>query len=130
MEIFCISIRNIEKVLAPKSAINPTKNLPTEYHNFFNIFSQVNSDILPSHCFYEHKIPLMEEKTPPWDLLYSMSQDELKVLNKYLKKNLSKGFIRASSSFATSPVLFVYQSKSGLQFYVDYRQLNVMTIKN
>ena len=72
----------------------------------------------------------MEEKTPPWGLLYNMSQDELKVLKKYLKKNLSKGFIRTSSFLAISLILFAYKLGSGLRFCVDYRQLNAMTIKN
>ena len=39
MEIFSILIYNIEKVLAPKSTINPAKKLPTEYHDFFDVFS-------------------------------------------------------------------------------------------
>ena len=72
----------------------------------------------------------MEEKTLPWGLLYSMSQDELKVLKKYLKENLSKGFIRASSFLATFSVLFAHKPESDLQFCVNYRQLNAMTIKN
>ena len=62
--------------------------------------------------------------------MYSIYQDELKVSKKYLEKNLSKGFIRASSSFAASPLLFARKLEDGLQFSVDYRQLNVMTIKN
>ena len=72
----------------------------------------------------------MEEKTPPWGPLYSMSQDELKVLKKYLEKHLSKGFIRASSSPTTFPILFACKPRGGLRFCVDYRQLNAMTIKN
>ena len=72
----------------------------------------------------------MEEKTPPWGPLYSMSQDELKVLKKYLEEHLSKGFIRASSSPAASPVIFARKPEGGLRFCVDYRQLNAMTIKN
>ena len=56
----------------------------------------------------------MEKKTPPYSPLYSMSQDELKVLKKYLEKNLSKGFIRVSSSPAASPVLFARKSEGGL----------------
>ena len=65
MEIFSILIYNIEKALAPKSTTDPTKKLPTEYHNFLSVFSQADSDILPPHHSYNHKIPLMEEKTPP-----------------------------------------------------------------
>ena len=59
-----------------------------------------------------------------------MSQDELKVLKKYLEENLSKRFIRASSSSTMSSVLFACKPGGGLQFFVDYRHLNVMTIKN
>ena len=130
IEIFSISIRNIEKALAPKSTTNPTKKLPTEYYDFLNIFFWADSDILPPHHPYDHKILLMEEKTPPWGFLYSMSQDELKVLKKYLEENPSKGFIKASSSPAMSPVLFAWKPKGGLRFCVDYKQLNAMTIKN
>ena len=109
MEIFSISIYNIEKVLAPKSITDPAKKLLIEYHDFLNVFSRANSDILSPHRPYDYKISLMEEKTPLWGLLYSMSQDELKILKKYLEKNLSKGFIRASSSPAASSVLFAYK---------------------
>ena len=59
-----------------------------------------------------------------------MSQDELKVLKKYLEEHLSKGFIRASSSSATFLVLFARKPGGGLRFCIDYRQLNAMTIKN
>ena len=59
-----------------------------------------------------------------------MSQDELKVLKKYLEKNLSKEFIRACSSPAVSSMLFACKPEGGLRFYVNYRQLNAMTIKN
>ena len=49
MEIFSISIRNIEKALAPKSTTNPAKKLQTEYHDFLDVFSQADSDILPPY---------------------------------------------------------------------------------
>ena len=59
-----------------------------------------------------------------------MSQEELKVLKKYLKDHLTKGFIRASSSPAASPVLFVKKLGGGLRFCVNYRSLNAITVKN
>lgn len=64
MEIFSIPIYDIEKALASKSTTDLAKKLPTEYHDFLDVFSQANSDILPPHRPYDHKIPLMEEKTP------------------------------------------------------------------
>ena len=130
MEIFSISICDIEKALAPKSTTDLAKKLPTGYHDFLNVFSHADSDILLPHRPYDHKIPLIEEKTLPWGLLYSMSQDELKMIKKYLEEHLSKGFIRASSSPVTSPVLFARKLEGGLRFCVNYRQLNAMTIKN
>ena len=130
IKIFSIPKCNIKNVLAPKSTTNLAKKLPTEYDNFLNVFSQADLDILPPHCPYNHKIPLMEEKTPPWGLLYTISQDELKVLKKYPKKNLSKEFIRASSFPALSPILFACKPEGSLRFCVDYRKLNAMTIKN
>lgn len=59
-----------------------------------------------------------------------MSIPELKVLRKYLDNNLAKGFIRASSSPVSSPVIFMRKPGGGLRFYVDYRGLNTVTIKN
>jgi hypothetical protein len=59
-----------------------------------------------------------------------MSEDELLVLRKFLQENLDKGFIRASTSPAASPVLFARKPGGGLRFCVDYRGLNAITIKN
>ena len=59
-----------------------------------------------------------------------MSRDELQVLKKYLEKNLSKGFIWASSSPAATLVLFVKKPDGGLWFCVDYHGLNALTVKN
>jgi hypothetical protein len=59
-----------------------------------------------------------------------MSLNKLKVLWKYLDNNLEKGFIRASSSPVASLVIFVKKPGGGLQFCVDYRGLNALTIKN
>jgi hypothetical protein len=47
-----------------------------------------------------------------------------------VEKNLRKGFIRPSSSSAASPVLFVKKADGGLRFYIDYRELNNISIKD
>ena len=65
IEIISISVRDIKEILALKSTTNLAKKLSTEYHDFLNVFSWTNSNILPLQHFYDHKIPLMEEKTPP-----------------------------------------------------------------
>ena len=52
------------------------------------------------------------------------------MLKKYLKDNLIKRFIRVSFSLIVSLVLFVKKSKEDLRFCVNYRDLNVITVKN
>ena len=59
-----------------------------------------------------------------------MSRDKLLVLRKTLLDLLEKGFIRASTSPAASPVLFVRKPGGGLRFCVDYRALNALTRKD
>ncbi|TKA49304.1 hypothetical protein B0A49_13706, partial [Cryomyces minteri] len=129
-EIFAISIKDIEKALKPKQEVDPATILPTEYHEYLDVFSRKQADMLPTRRPYDHKITLEEGKQPGFGPLYGMTQDELKVLQKYLTEHLAKGFIRASSSPAASPVLFVRKPGGGLRFCVDYRALNAISVKN
>ena len=59
-----------------------------------------------------------------------MLREELLVMRQYLEEHLEKGFIRPSRSPFASPVLFVKKPGGGLRFYVDYRALNAITIRN
>ena len=93
MEVFAVLLRDIEKALEPKKQIDPAVKLPKEYHKFLNIFSRQEADMLPVHQLYDHKIPLEDRKQLTFGALYGISQDELKVLQKYLDDHLSKGFI-------------------------------------
>jgi hypothetical protein len=75
-------------------------------------------------------IPLEEGKQPTFGPIYSLSPVQLKVLQEYIDKNLKKGFIRKSTSLAGYPILFAPKKDRILRLYVDYRQLNNITIKN
>jgi hypothetical protein len=55
---------------------------------------------------------------------------ELQVLCKFLKENLNKDFIRASTFSTASFVLFAKKPGDRLRFCVDYQALNTITIKN
>lgn len=59
-----------------------------------------------------------------------MLYKELEVLRDYLKDNLDKGFIYASSSLVSSPILFIKKLGSRLRFYINYYRLNEITKKN
>ena len=129
-ELFITSLRDVEKALAPWEAVNVLAKLSSEYHEFASLFSQEESDKLPSHRSYDHIILLISGKELPKGPLYNMSHDELQVLQKYLKDYLSKGFIRASSFPAASSVIFVKKPKGELCLCVNYCDLNNLTVKN
>ena len=131
VQIFSVTLGDINIALTPKKHTGPATKLPSEYHNFLDVLSCKDADVLPKHRpGYDHSIELMESKTPTWGPLYSMSADELKVLKDYLEKMIDKGFIQSSFSPAASPVLFAKKPGGGLRFCVDYRALNAITVKN
>jgi hypothetical protein len=61
---------------------------------------------------------------------YTMSTPELVELKLQLKEMWDKGYIRPSVSPWGAPTLFVKKKYVTLRLYIDYRQLNNMTIKN
>jgi len=59
-----------------------------------------------------------------------MSKDELLVIKKYINEHLNKGFIYPSILLAAAPILLAKKPRGGIQFCVNYRGLNIITIKN
>ena len=110
--------------------IDLATKLPTQYYEFLDVFLRKEADTLPEHRPYNYTIHLKEGTQPLASTLYGMSRNEIEELRRYLDENLSKGFIRASRSQAASPILFVKKPRGGLRFYVNYRGLNTITIKN
>ena len=59
-----------------------------------------------------------------------MSKNKLLVIKKYINKYLNKGFIRPSMSLAATPIFLAKKPGGGIWFYINYRGLNAITIKN
>ena len=96
----------------------PNNLVPPQYHDFLPLFTMKGADKLPPPRYVNHKIPLKTDKKAPMGRMYSMSATELQDNRKWIEENLSKGFIRASSSSCASAILFakenMYQSASVL----------------
>ena len=58
-----------------------------------------------------------------------MAPIELKKLKVQLQELLDKGFVRPSVSHWGAPVLFVKKKDGTLWMYIDYWQINKMTVK-
>ncbi|WVZ89230.1 hypothetical protein U9M48_035658 [Paspalum notatum var. saurae] len=86
---------------------------------------------LPPDRNVEFAIELVPGTAPVSKRPYRMAPDELKELKTQLQEQLDKGFIRPSSSPWGCPALFVEKKdQGGKRLCVDYRPLNVVTVKN
>nr|GEX60994.1 putative reverse transcriptase domain-containing protein [Tanacetum cinerariifolium] len=61
---------------------------------------------------------------------YRLSPSEMKELSDQLQELSDKGFIRSSSSPWGAPVLFVKKKDGSFRMYIDYKELNKLTVKN
>jgi hypothetical protein len=61
---------------------------------------------------------------------YLMSKDKLLVVKKYINKHFNKGFIYLSISPIATPIFLTKKLGGGIQFYINYRGLNAIIIKN
>jgi hypothetical protein len=61
---------------------------------------------------------------------YLISKNELLVVKKYINKYFNKGFIRLSISLIAAPIFLTKKLGGGIQFCVNYKEFNTITIKN
>jgi hypothetical protein len=85
---------------------------------------------MPPERDIEFKIELQPGTTLVTKSPYKMTQEELVELKIQLKDLPDKGFIHPNSSPWGCPVLFVSKKDKDLRLCVNYRSLNVVTIKN
>ena len=94
------------------------------------MFFQKKADILFSHQVCNLAIQLKEEFQLSSAFLYSMNHDEIQKFHCYFDKNLIKKFIQVSYFHIIFSILFAKKSERELYFYIDYKKLNVIIVKN
>ena len=117
---FAISLRDIDKALNDKLKPDSATLLPQEYHDYLNVFSYADSKQLAPHRPYDYDIPLRSGKEPPVLSLRKYSQDELRIVKKYLEDSLLQGWVRANRFPAVAPVLLVRKPGGVVRYCVDY----------
>ncbi len=148
IKVFALFMMNINKEIAYNTQNNlnalnvssideTTQNLKdikaklsSKYHKFLDVFDRAQSNKLPSHRFYDHKIELISDSTSSRCQIYQMFFVKLLKIKKYLNKNLSKKFITSSQILYFFPVLFILKANEDLQFCVNYWKLNVIFKRN
>ena len=104
-------------------------DLPRVVFEYEDVFSDELSG-LPPQRVVDFGIELHHGTSPIYMTPHRMTQVELRELRVQLQELLDKGFIRPSTSPWGAPVLFAKKKDMTLRLYIDYRQLNRVTIKN
>ncbi len=147
-EVFALSMINIDREIAYNTQCNlnalnissideTTQNLKdikaklsSKYHEFLNVFDWAQLNKLSSHCFYDHKIELINNSTLSCCQAYWMFSVKLLKVKKYLNENLLKKFITFSQTLYSFLVLFILKANEDLWFCVNYWKLNVIFKRN
>jgi hypothetical protein len=95
------------------------------------------SDVLPDDLprmppdrAIKFKIELQPGTAPVYKRRYPMAQNEMAELKTQVQELLDKGYIRPSCSPWGFPAIFVSKKDMTQRLCVDYRPLNVVTVKN
>ena len=108
----CFKIHLSDTSASAKSASVPEEapdlsSIPKEYHDYADVFSKAEACKLAPHRPYDLQINLEEGTVPPpITTMYSLSKTELELLREFIDENLTRGFIRSTSSPYGAPVLF------------------------
>lgn len=111
--------------LSPDRCPPHLQNLLSQYVDVFD-----KPKGLPPSRPIKHTIPLDPAAPTPSRMPYRMSPRDLEELKRQLTELVEMGFIRPSSSAFASPVLLVPKPNGTWRLCVDYRALNLATVKS
>ena len=116
---------NIKKEILPLE-----EQVPKEFHEYLDVFSEEKAARFPEPRTWDHKNEMKESFVPKSFKTYNLTPQEQIKLDKFLKENSEKGYIRPSQSPMASPFFFVDKKDGKLRPCQDYRYLNEHTVKN
>ena len=119
----------VASVYFTKGDPEPTVMRP-EYMDFEDMALEINASILALYKAHNHDIVLELGTSPPHQPIYNLLEQELKVLQEYIKTALNKGWIQPSTSPTGAPIIFVPKKDGSLQLCIDYCRLNSIIVKN
>ena len=88
----CLCSLDIQANFAKLAETPDLSNVPSEYHEFANVFSKTKAEVLSPHRPYDLKINLEEGAQPPVGPIYSLSASEQEALKEFIEENLNTGF--------------------------------------
>jgi len=107
--------------------------LPEEFKHYTALFSDEEANKFPPACRDgDHKIILMDTAPTRFNCkVYPLSRDEQEAENKFINKNLEKGYIAPSDSpYGFSTFMVPKKDSKEKRYIIDYRPLNAVTQKD
>ncbi len=101
-----------------------------QYVTFQDIFFEMKTHKFSKHDFHDHIIEILSNRDFLFDLIYNLSTKKLKILKNYIDKYMKKNFITKFVSSAKVFIFFVKKTNNKLFLCVNYKNLNVIIIKN
>jgi hypothetical protein len=95
-----------------KADLSVKEQVPEDLHEFLNVFDDNMANWFLESNMWDHKIDMKEGFKPKSFKNYNLTPEEQKELDKFLDKNLEKGYIRPSHLPQASPFLFVKRWKT------------------
>ena len=97
---------------------------------YYNIDSENKIYELAKYIVDDYIIELVDEKQFSHSSIYSMFETKLKILKVYLDKYFANKYIRLFKLFANVSILFMRKKNDNLRLCVNYKNLNIIIIKN
>ncbi|GJT58648.1 putative nucleotidyltransferase, ribonuclease H [Tanacetum coccineum] len=119
---------NLKQLKTMKVTKPKLEDIPV-VRDFLGVFPEDFSGLPPSREV-EFRIDLILRAMPVAKSPYHLAPTKMQELSNQLKELQEKGFIRPSSSPWGAPVLFMKKKDGSFRMYIDYRELNKLTIMN
>ncbi|GJW76864.1 putative reverse transcriptase domain-containing protein [Tanacetum coccineum] len=117
------------KILYDEKVVHIPINDETYPRNIPKVFPEDLPGLPPAHQI-EFQIDLIPEATLVARAPYRLAPSEMQELSNQLQELANRGFIRPSTSPWGAPVLFIKKKDGSFRMFVDYRELNKLTVKN
>ena len=102
-----------------------------EFQKYKNVFNETEVNELSSYRnLLNHSIDLLSDKVSFFESIYNLSKNELTMLKFYIDQNFVNDFIVRSKYSTNVFILFIKKRDEKLRLCVDYRDLNVIFIKD
>jgi hypothetical protein len=83
------------------------ESVPSQLHDFEDVFSKISFDALPDRKPWDHAIELESRAKASSTKVYPLSPNEQTELDAFIEENLASGQIRPSKSPMAAPVFFI-----------------------